>query len=267
MIGRFERSEATQIIPKTAVGTTPSKKTKTGTAARPRLEHRAYDDPDQDQGPDGVQTPVARDAEGYSRSGNHAAKDQRRHCRQPGRNQRVVDQIGRLRRGEHRPQRPIRPRSGQASPFDVAGGSFTGRPGAFITGYPPDVTTKLTAVSASVTPSTFGAAAAQPDVGLVPFPFGVQGPMSWPEWPSPGFSATSAWAPPLPASNWPGMCRDGQLSASRRGRGVDYRLPGRSPRHPSTLVRRCGDAAVLGRPLPRRDVPGTGGASGQPGPA
>src|SRR4030081_307825 len=71
----------------------------------------------------------------------------------------------------------IRPRFGAGEPAsDGAGGSFTGRLGALITGYPPDVTAKLTTVSASVTPST---SLVRPQrsqtVALVPFLFGVTG--------------------------------------------------------------------------------------------
>jgi phenylacetic acid degradation operon negative regulatory protein len=96
-----------------------------------------------------------------------------------------------------------------------------------MTDYPPDVTAKLTAVHGSVTPSV---SLVRPQrsrtVAFVPFLFGVSGADELA-----GVALTrllgdlgvSAGAARQQVAR---MCRDGQLSASRRGRGADYRLAG-----------------------------------------
>jgi phenylacetic acid degradation operon negative regulatory protein len=96
-----------------------------------------------------------------------------------------------------------------------------------ITGYPPDVTANLTAVTGSVTPP---ASPARPQrsttVALVPFLFGVTGADEL------GGVALTRLLGDLGVSAGAArqqlarMRRDGQLSASRRGRGTGYRLAG-----------------------------------------
>lgn len=49
-----------------------------GTVAH-QSECCTHDDPDQDQGPDGVQAPTADNGERYPECGEHAAQDERRH--------------------------------------------------------------------------------------------------------------------------------------------------------------------------------------------
>jgi phenylacetic acid degradation operon negative regulatory protein len=96
-----------------------------------------------------------------------------------------------------------------------------------MTGYPPNVTAKLTAVSASVTPST---SLARPQrsltVALVPFLFGVTGADELAGVALTRLLGDLGMGAAAARQQLARMCRDGQLSASRRGRGVDYRLAG-----------------------------------------
>src|SRR5579862_1935978 len=114
----------------------------------------------------------------------------------------------------------IRPRSGAGGPAPAgAGGSFTGRLGTFMAGYPPDVTAKLTAVSARVTPST---SLVRPQrsqtVALVPFLFGVTGTDELAGVALTRLLGDLGMGAAAARKQLARMCRDGQLSASRRGR-------------------------------------------------
>src|ERR1700724_1940712 len=122
----------------------------------------------------------------------------------------------------------IRPRLGAGEPASAgAGGWFTGRPGTLITGYPPDVTAKLTAVSASVTPSTSSVRPQRSQtVALVPFLFGVTGTDELAGVALTRLLGDLGIGAAAARQQLARMRRDGQLSASRRGRGVDYRLAG-----------------------------------------
>src|SRR3984957_9316769 len=124
------------------------------------------------------------------------------------------------------PRGPIRPRLGAGEPAsDGAVCSFTGRPGTLITGYPPDVTTKLTAVSASVTPSTSSVRPQRSQtVALVPFLFRVTGTDELAGGALSRLLGDLGMAAPAARQQLARMCRDGQLSASRQGRGVNYHL-------------------------------------------
>jgi phenylacetic acid degradation operon negative regulatory protein len=89
------------------------------------------------------------------------------------------------------------------------------------------VTANFTAVSASVTPST---SLIRPQrsqtVALVPFLFGVTGTDELAGVALTRLLGDLGIGAAAARQQLARMCRDGQLSASRRGRGVDYRLAG-----------------------------------------
>lgn len=89
------------------------------------------------------------------------------------------------------------------------------------------MTAKLTAVSASVTSST---SLVRPQrsqtVALVPFLFGVTGTDELAGVALTRLLGDLGTGAAAARQQLARMCRDGQLSASRRGRGVDYRLAG-----------------------------------------
>ena len=89
------------------------------------------------------------------------------------------------------------------------------------------MTAKITAVSASVTPST---SLVRPQrsqtVALVPFLFGVTGTDELAGVALTRLLGDLGMGAAAARKQLARMCRDGQLSASRRGRGVDYRLAG-----------------------------------------